>query len=264
MPALRELQQAFGASLRSEDDDVIYRHIIDGGFTAAERLRIYGNTCRSTLTETLRMTYPAVERLVGNEFFDMAAQQFIRAHPARTGYLNAYGDGFAGFLAALGPASAVPYLADVARLEWALNVAANAVDAPALAPDALAALDPECHAMLRFEPHPSLGLLALVYPADQIADAVLSGDDAAIGEIDLSGGPVWLAVHRGRAGVEAQRLERKAYDFISELCAGKPLGALVEAAPAHAARLLAEQLAKGRLAGVNVGVEGAKEEDHGE
>jgi hypothetical protein len=254
MPALRELQQAFGAFLRSEGDDAICGHIVEGGFAAAERLRIYRNTCRSTLIGALRMTYPAVDRLVGGEFFDLAAEKFIRAHPPRSGYLNEYGDGFAAFLAAFGPASAVPYLADVARFEWALNIAANALDTPALDPGALAALDPESHARLRFKPHPSLSLLALAYPADQIADAVLSGDDAAIAQVDLSSGPVWLVVHRGPGGVEAQRLEREAYDFVSQLCAGKPLGSLLEAAPADAAKLLAEQLAKGRLAPVKVGL----------
>jgi hypothetical protein len=247
MPALRELQQAFGAFMLSENDDAVCGHIVEGGFTAAERFRIYRNTCSSTLTETLRMTYPAVVRLVGGEFFDQATQQFMTAHPPHSGCLNDYGVGFADFLAAFGPASALAYLADVARFEWALSVAANAVDAPVLDPAALAALDPECHATLRFEPHPSLSFLALAYPADQIADAVLSADEAAMAQVDLSSGPVRLVVHRGPIGVEAQRLEPHAYGFLSRLCGAERLGSLLEAAPSEAAALLAEQLAKGRL-----------------
>jgi hypothetical protein len=247
MPALRELQQAFGAFMQSENDDAVCSHIVEDGFSAAERLRIYRNTCRSVLVETLRMTYPAVDRLVGRDFFDMAAGQFIGAHPPRSGYLNEYGGAFADFLAALGPASALPYLADVARFEWALGVAANAVDAPVLEPGSLAALDPECHATLRFEPHPSVRFLALAYPADQIADAVLSGDDAAMAQVDLSSGPVRLLVHRGPGGVEAQRLERDAYDFVSRLCAGEALASMLETAPPEAPALLAEALTKGHL-----------------
>jgi hypothetical protein len=247
MPALRELQQAFGAFMLSENDDAVCSHIVEDGFSAAERFRIYRNTCRSVLVETLRMTYPAVDRLVGRDFFDTAAGQFIAAHPPRSGYLNEYGGAFVDFLAALGPASALPYLADVARFEWALGVAANAVDAPALEPGSLAALDPECHATLRFEPHPSVRFLALAYPADQIADAVLSGDDAAMAQVDLSSGPVRLLVHRGPGGVEAQRLERDAYDFFSRLCAGEALANVLETAPTEAPALLAEALTKGHL-----------------
>ena len=250
MPALHELQQAFGMAMLREEDDGVCSHIVEGAFSAPERLRIYRNTCRSALTGALRMTYPAVERLVGADFFDAATARFIAAHPARSGYLNEYGGGFADFLATFSAASALPYLANVARFEWALSVAANALDAPVLEARALAAVDPQRHAALRFEPHPSVSLLALAHPADQIADAVLSGDGAAMAQVDLTSGPVWLVAHRGPGGVEAQRLEQHAYGFLSRLCAGEAWGSLAETPGAEA--LLAEQLSKGRLTAFRV------------
>ncbi|MBA3777471.1 MAG: hypothetical protein H0X11_13725 [Betaproteobacteria bacterium] len=90
-------------------------------------------------------------------------------------------------------------------------------------------------------------LLALDYPADEIADAVMSGDDAAIAEVDVSRHPVWLIVHRGRNGVDAQRLDRDAYAYVTRLCDGDPLGCLLENAPAEVPALIADQLTKGRL-----------------
>ncbi len=247
MPALLELQRAFAASMLHEEDDAVCGAIVQEGFTAAERLRIYRNTCRSTLIEALRMTYPAIERLVGRDCFDMAAARFAGSHPPQSGYLNEYGGEFPDFLAAFGPASELPYLADVASFEWALSVAANAADAPVLDPLTVAAVDPQGHAALRFEPHPSVSFLTLAYPADQIADAVLAGDEAVMAQIDLSSGPVRLVVHRGPDGVEAERLEPGAYEFVSRLCAGEALGRLLESAPADAALFLAAQLRKGRL-----------------
>ena len=261
MPALHELQQAFGVYMLSGNDAAVCGHIVEDGYTAAERCGIYRNSCRSVLTETLRMTYPAVDRLVGRDFFDMAAGQFIHAHPARSGYLNEYGSEFGDFLAVLDAASGLPYLGDVARFEWALSAAANAVDAPVLDPGALAAVDAERQAMLRFEPHPSVRLLALAYPADQIADAVLSGDETAMSEVELSSGPVWLVVHRGASGVGAQRLERDAYGFVSRLCAGEALASLLDAAPLEAPALLAEQITKGRLTGFLIGSTGPFDTD---
>src|SRR3989454_10050363 len=151
-----------------EEDDAVCGAVVDDGFAPAERLRIYRNTCRSTLIEALRMTYPAVERLVGRDFFDMAAARYAGTHPPQSGYLNEYGGEFADFLAAFGPAGELPYLADVARFEWALGVAANAADAPLLDPLTLAAVDPQRHAAVRFEPQPSGCLLTLAYPAGQI------------------------------------------------------------------------------------------------
>jgi hypothetical protein len=247
MPALRELQSSFGAFLRSERADAVCRDIVEDGFGARERFRIYRNTFCSTLTASLRMTYPAVDRLVGRDFFDAAAAKFLLAHPPRSGCLNDYGGAFADFLAAFEPAGALFYLPDVARFEWALGAAANAPDARFLDAGALAAVDSADHASLRFEPHPSVRLLLLAFPADRIADAVLAGDEAAMARIDFSDGPAAVLVHRGPGGVEAQRLDPDAYGFVSRLCAGEALGALVGAAPADAPALLAEQLAKGRL-----------------
>ena len=66
-------------------------------------------------------------------------------------------------------------------------------------------------------------------------------------EVDVSSGPVNLAVHRGPEGLEAQRLDARAYELVLRLCGGEPLSALLEFAGDDAAALLAEQLAKGRL-----------------
>src|SRR2546427_6899484 len=182
MPALLELQRAFAASMLHEGHDAVCGAAVEGGCGAAERRRIYRNPCRSTLIEALRMTHPAVERLVGRDFFDMAAARYAGTHPPQSGYLNEYGGEFPEFLAAFGPASELPYLAHVPRFEWALGVAANAADAPVLDPLTVAAVDPHSHAALRFEPHPSVSFLTLAYPADQIADSVLAGDQAAMAE----------------------------------------------------------------------------------
>src|SRR2546429_8235782 len=116
MPALLELQRAFAASMLQEEDDTVCGAVLDDGFAAAERLRIYRNTCRSTLIEALRMTYPAVERLVGRDFFDMAAARYAGTHPPQSGYLNEYGGGVSGFLGAVGAAGGVPPLPRRARL----------------------------------------------------------------------------------------------------------------------------------------------------
>ncbi|HEY3077474.1 MAG TPA: DNA-binding domain-containing protein [Burkholderiales bacterium] len=247
MPALLELQRAFVGALLREYDRGVWSYIVDDGFSAPERLRIYRNTCRSTLVQTLRMTYPAVERLVGRDFFNHAAAKCVARYPARSGYLNDYGGEFADFLAGFEPARELAYLPDVARFEWALSVAANAEDAPLLEPDALLGVQAEDHAALRFAPHPSVSCLELAYPADEIADAVLSGDEAAMAQVDLAYGSVCIVVHRSPNGLETERLCARSYEFVSLLCAGEPLGRVIEAAPEQAPMLLARQLAKGRL-----------------
>jgi hypothetical protein len=249
MQTLPELQRAFGRSMLDADERALAADVVADGFTAGERLQIYRNTCRSTLVEALRLAYPSVNRLVGEDFFDAAAGRFIDRHPPRSAYLNEYGEGFADVLAGLKSLEVFSYVPDVARYEWALSVAANAPDVDALRPDALASALAEDPARLCFLAHPSLSVLALSHPADQIADAVLSGDEAAMAQVDVAGGPVRLVVHRGPEGLESHRLSVTAHEFISRLYAGATLAELAGAAPDEVAELLADQLVHGRLSG---------------
>ena len=253
MPTLHEIQQAFSASLRSDSDGDLADWIVSDDFSPAERLGIYRNSCRSVTVEVLRMTYPAVDRLVGRDFFEIAAERFCAAHAPSSGYLNEYGGGFADFLTGLPEAAAaLRYLPDGARFEWALSCAANAEDAPALDLPSLAAIDPEQQEELRFVPHPSARLLELDYPADAIADAVLAGDDDAIAAIDLASGPVRLVVNRGPNGVDARRLTPSEYDFARRLLAGEKLGEVLQRAGPEGAACLADHFVNGRLSGFRI------------
>lgn len=101
---------------------------IAGAVPAEARLQIYRNHYTITLTDALAATYPVVHRLVGEGFFNQAARRFVRMAPPASPCLFDYGAGFGDFLATLREAAALPYLADVARFEWALNLAYQAED----------------------------------------------------------------------------------------------------------------------------------------
>ena len=62
MPALLDLQRAFAGSMLREYERAVWTHIAADGFSAPERLRIYRNTCRATLVETLRTVAEALEK----------------------------------------------------------------------------------------------------------------------------------------------------------------------------------------------------------
>lgn len=219
---------------------------------AAWRLAVYRDTARSALGNALALSYPAVRRLVGADFFDGAAQEFIGAQLPESGCLNDYGAEFAGFLGTFvdrfAPSAPLRYLADVARLEWAVNQALHAPDLPGLDLSRLGALDAAAMAALRLIPHPSISLLALDFPADLIWRAVLDHDDAAMSAIDLRRGPVWLLVERTSQSVRVQRLEESAARFTQRLFAGEPLQAALEPEAAGAQQaVLAEHLSCGRI-----------------
>jgi hypothetical protein len=93
------------------------RELLAGG----ARLRVHRETTLGALAGALEATYPVCARLVGPEFFHAAARRFAREVPSRSPDLTDYGAELADWLAAFEPARALPYLPDVARLEWALH-----------------------------------------------------------------------------------------------------------------------------------------------
>ncbi len=247
-PSLLELQRALRASLVIHDDGGISAHVVGGDIGAGERLDIYRNAFASALTTALRLSYPAVHRIVGGEFFEGAARVFIETSPPSSACLDDYGDQFPGFLSRFEPASSLAYLPDVARLEWAVNRALHAPDAVPLDARRLAALAEGERARVSFALHPSVSLLRMDHPADLIWRAVLEEDDSALSAIDPWSGPVWLLTGRLPTGVEVRRASESAWRFTFALCAGRPLAdALDEAPDFDAPALLADHLAAGRF-----------------
>jgi hypothetical protein len=246
MPALLELQQALRGQLFGDAPPL--GDALLAGEDSAPLLAIYRNTCLSALVNALRLSFPAVQRLVGAEFFEAAAREFIRGSLPASAYLNDYGADFPGFLSRFTPAAGLAYLGDVAQLEWAVNRALHAGDAPRLDLTRLARLDEPALSRVSFSAHPALSLLRLESPADAIWRAVLEQNDAAMAAIDLAGGPVHLLIERDAAGVQVRRLDAAAWEFTAQLCAGTPLYAVLAGGPQPAADAwLAEHLAAGRF-----------------
>ena len=221
-----------------------------------DRLDIYRNTFVRTLTKALRLCFPATERLVGGEFFEGAAQIFIGAHPPRAAWLDQYGGELPDFLRSFPPAISIPYLGDVAALEWAVSGALHAEDAAPIDVAALGAIGAEDQARIRFLPHPSVRLLRLNHPADIIWHTVLDGDETALRNVDPGSGPIGILIERRSTGVEVERLDEQAWSFLAKLCAGASIEtALQPAGDFDCATALAEHLALGRFTAFAPGCE---------
>ena len=116
---------------------------------------VYRNTVLKGCVDALQANYPAVLRLVGEEWFRAAAALYVRAQPPGDARLLLYGTGFADFLRDFPPAADLPYLRGVAMLDRFWTEAHVAADAVALAPAALAGLPLEQLGKLVLTPHPA-------------------------------------------------------------------------------------------------------------
>ena len=164
---LRETQIAFADSLLSGDGEATNEaasHIRAGRLSTTRRLEIYRHNVFANLCGGLQDIYPVVVSVVGKTFFYTAVDEFVRQHPSQSGDLNQYGGQWAAFLGAYPHAKELPYLPDVARLEWAWHQAFHAADARAFDLARLAAIPAEEHAALRFKLHPAARLIQSDFP----------------------------------------------------------------------------------------------------
>jgi Putative DNA-binding domain len=247
VPTLLEIQTAMRHSLLDNDDATVAATLGDA-LVLPDRVSIYRNTSRVAMTNAVRLNFPVVQRLVGEDFFAAAADKFIVREPPQTAWLDLYGDGFPNFLRSFEPAAALQYLPDVARLEYAVSRALHAVDVEPLEYSRLLDIEPSIQERVCFTPHPSVSLVFSPYPVDVIWRAVLARDDASLAALDLSAGAVRLLVERRAGEIEVTRLDEPRWNFAEALFAGHSLSvALAAADDPDAAAWLAAHLAAGHF-----------------
>ena len=192
--------------------------IVPHGLSGSQRLNIYRNNTFITLTEALSITFPVINKLVGNDFFAYMASEFIKENPPLQGPLFEYGDLLSDFLDQFEPVASLPYLRDVATLEWAINVAYHAGDATPLSAQGLSHIAEEEFAELKFSPHPSICLITSDFPIHEIWHGNQS--DGNMDEIDL-GDDVNVVVIRPSETVEIHQINPSTARFLKSLIQGQ-------------------------------------------
>ena len=220
MPSLRELQTRFAISLLADTGD------------PGERIAIYRNTVFANYRNALGATFPVVQQLVGVPFFNAAVDAYVVAHPSTSGDLNVYGDRFGDFLADYPHAKELPYLPDVARLEWAVDEASRAEDAGGTAEAILAALariPADRITAQRFAVDPSCRFVISEFPVLRIwhvHQPSFTGDTS----VKFGGSTDQLLVRREDGAVVVERLAPGDFAFLRELSGGGDLAAALDAA----------------------------------
>jgi Putative DNA-binding domain len=255
---LRAFQDGFAAALMapagpaggaSDIPPEIARLVAQPGFA------VYRNTVQKGCIDALQANFPAVSRLVGDEWFRAAAGVYARAHLPRQPSLLDYGTDFADFLATFEPAAQLPYLAGVARLDrfWIeAHVARNEIPVAAAAVAQFAAgelarvvLHP--HAAARWAWFDDAPIFS-IWGRNRTADSVVS--DAASLAPALAWAAEGMLITRPRGAVLWTPLEKPGCAFLDACAAGGTLAAAATAAldadpQADLAALLAHMLDAG-------------------
>jgi hypothetical protein len=238
MDGLRSLQMAFAEAVYCSVNERVAARIMANGLDSARRVQVYRNNTFAGLTGALEAVYPVVQRLVGADYLRFAAEEYIRDHPSLSGNLHHFGDRFAEFLTTLPSAAGLPYLPDMARLEWAYHEVFHAGSASRLDLEGLQDLSAANYLSaanwerLGFNLHPASRLIASSYPVLriwQVNQDGYEGDQA----VDLTEGGVRVLMLRRELHICLYRLSAGEYVWLTALAAGHDITRAYEQARAR-------------------------------
>jgi hypothetical protein len=228
MSSLRDLQTAFRTALLEHSDGPLAADVLPDGLSVSARVAVYRHHVRTSLTEALVSTFPVVCRLVDRRFFGWLADCYIAKHPPVAPCLFEYGSDFPAFIERFPACTALPWLADVAQLEWAMNVAFHAADVAPVGPGRLALTPPEELGTLVLGFEPSVTYVASRWPIDAIWRANQPGAEQM--SVDLDSESVRLEVRRRDDDVVFRALSAGSFAFRRALAHQEPLERALNAA----------------------------------
>jgi len=226
MPSLSETQARF--RLAVVDNASATPSMLVATAATAGRLAIYTRHYREALVRHLAGRFPTVEWLLGTTRFVAIAEPFVRTSPPTAPCMAEYGAGFAIALQHCEVARPLPYLGDVARLDWILGDVAVAIDLPPVTITTLAAWSPDRLPDLGLCLQPGTAYLRSNWPVDDLVRIRLG--EGPPETLEFNTFQVALEVSGARGQFRIGRMDRAELEFRSALRAGATLGTAIEAA----------------------------------
>jgi hypothetical protein len=227
---LGSIQEAFAAALADVSRVPVAAELFRGPpEEAAQRLAIYRGNVVANARKALANAYPIAARIVGEEFFAGLAREYLRRHPSTSGDLNALGESFADFVAAFPHTQDLPYLPDVARMEWLVHRAHYAKDAEPFDLRRLASVRNGAWARLRPVLAPACAVLESPWPLARIWE-VHQDDYSGEFSVDFESGSARILIHRPDFRVRVAPLTPGAFRFLRHAAGGSSVAVALEAA----------------------------------
>lgn len=160
---------------------------------AATRLAVYAEAYRLRLIEALASNMPRLQQLLGQQEFPVVAQMYIDRHPSTFTSIRWFGHRLGELLAQERPAE--PWLAELARWEWAIAAAFDAPDGEPMGFTHLAQFAPDDWPALAFQFHASVQSLQAATNAPALFKA-LTEEQPAPQPANLDEPQAWLIWRR--------------------------------------------------------------------
>ena len=139
---LEKLQSNFFSYLASTEKKSEDWHQVFNCEEKIERLSVYQNNYFASLNEVLTDIFPSIVKLVGEDFFKALAQKYWQAQPPSSSVLLTTAESFPSFLQEEPTLQTLPYIADIARLDYFYNQTYYAHEQEAVTAETLSEIPP--------------------------------------------------------------------------------------------------------------------------
>jgi hypothetical protein len=189
---------------------------------------IYRNNTIGTRKRALQAIYPVIEKILGDSCFDMLAFDFVNASPSIDSDLNLYGAGFQNFLQQLSnnetAFSELPYLKDLATLEWLYHKAYYAADDLPISDNQFADIDTS----VKIERSCSLFCMNTQFPIVDIWQNHQGNE--IVKEVAALTDEDFILIFRQQGHPVVQRLDREEWSILQSVEGQAELDAVVQSA----------------------------------
>lgn len=196
-------------------------------------LRAYQANGHALAERALLAAYPVLAQLLGGDSFATLARALWHAHPPVRGDLAQWGDSLADLLTDNPQLQDEPYLADVARLEWALHQCAGSADRTPQ-PASLELLVQHDPAQIRLLLAPGCCVVPSTWPVVSIVNAhgMATPLFAQVGQKLRAAEAETALVWRQQLQPRCRETVRGEAGLMAALLAGATLGQALDSAPA--------------------------------
>jgi hypothetical protein len=172
MHSLEETQKEFMELLVNSKMAALTYIKEKGSISAEERFHVHRQTIFQNLINGLRISFPGVWKLIGEECAEGVALAYSHemSNLPVMSTLEGFGQNFPEFLSKFESTRQLEYLPDFARLEWLRSLSYNALSSEEVDPTYLAEISPEVIETTHFKFNPSVFFFKSPFPLDKIQE----------------------------------------------------------------------------------------------